>query len=341
MVKNAPTLSHFWLRAGRFLRLLNAYAGRRTRAGHPPFTLIVEPTNFCNLNCRMCFQSGMRRPRGFLELNTARAIAEQARELDVRHVQFAFGGEPTLHPELPELIDIFQQQGLRVELFTNAVKLDAALAERLLDAQLAMINFSVDGFDAATYGAIRPPADFDQVLENIQRFDALMRRRGTRLPFRRLYVTPQPANLEQLQAGLPERVFGPYVDGYYFNAPNNWTGAVPDQVIGAPPPAVDGRRCMYVWVMMVVAHDGRVLPCPCDYDARCQLGDIHTSTLRELWNGPRLQTLRRMGRLPAAELPEICQACLWRQASNPLRLLFKRATSELRVYRAGGRRGGR
>jgi MoaA/NifB/PqqE/SkfB family radical SAM enzyme len=55
-----------------------------------------------------------------------RRVIDQAAEMGVRTVQF-IGGEPTLHPALPELVRHAMSRALAVEIFTNLVHVIPAL----------------------------------------------------------------------------------------------------------------------------------------------------------------------------------------------------------------------
>jgi len=70
----------------------------------------IFATYRCNLRCRYCntVKSGCARPNGRRDFDFARLL-EVGGELmnqDVRHVHFT-GGEATLVPELPQMIDFF------------------------------------------------------------------------------------------------------------------------------------------------------------------------------------------------------------------------------------------
>lgn len=54
------------------------------------------------------------------------------------------GGEPTLHPALPDLVDRARERGLPVGIATNALRLARPLRERLLRHERVSINVSLD-----------------------------------------------------------------------------------------------------------------------------------------------------------------------------------------------------
>ena len=86
-------------------------------------------TRACNRQCRYCFAQG-----GFL-LNAAAAPASAGVHMSIAALEEAIafvkrshsgvvglmGGEPGLHPELPEIVDRLLDAGLRIRLFTGGV----------------------------------------------------------------------------------------------------------------------------------------------------------------------------------------------------------------------------
>ena len=96
---------------------------------------ILEVGDYCNLRCPVCYaDSGPERP-GFHDLATIErmldAIVANEGEPDVVQVS---GGEPTLHPQLFEILDAARRRPIRhLMLNTNGVRIanEAGFAERL------------------------------------------------------------------------------------------------------------------------------------------------------------------------------------------------------------------
>lgn len=83
--------------------------------------LWAELTGKCQLNCRHCYAaSGPSGTSGAMTSSDWIRVFGQANELGVEMVQF-IGGEPTLYPDLPQLVEHALGHGLVVEVFTNLV----------------------------------------------------------------------------------------------------------------------------------------------------------------------------------------------------------------------------
>ncbi|HNP88853.1 MAG TPA: radical SAM protein [Kouleothrix sp.] len=122
---------------------------------------IIEVNQACNLDCPLCFAgSGTHLAQGGFELTRAQVefMLDRfvAAEGNPEVLQFS-GGEPTLHPQLIEFVELAQAKGITyVMINTNGIKI--ARDDKLL-AELARVKPQIylqfDGFDPATNLALR------------------------------------------------------------------------------------------------------------------------------------------------------------------------------------------
>lgn len=66
--------------------------------------------------------------------------------------------------------------------------------------------------------------------------------------------------------------------------------------------------CSHMWSTVVIAWDGRVVPCCFDYDAVMTMGDLKTQTLEEIWNGEPYRKLRAAELAGTNDSP-LCRNC--------------------------------
>jgi MoaA/NifB/PqqE/SkfB family radical SAM enzyme len=89
--------------------------GGRTRL------LWLDLTRRCQLECGHCYNdSGPKGTHGSMEREDWLGVLAQAAESGIAGVQF-IGGEPTLHPDFPELVGHALDLGLDVEVYSNLV----------------------------------------------------------------------------------------------------------------------------------------------------------------------------------------------------------------------------
>jgi radical SAM protein with 4Fe4S-binding SPASM domain len=144
-----------------------APAVRRTPFGsHPrelPVLSEIALTYRCQNRCTFCYASAPERGRRVPEMRTEEvrhildAIVDDAR---VPTVSFT-GGEPTLRPDLPELIAYAKQRGLRTNLITNGRRCAAnGYVELLAVSGLDSAQVSLEAADPAVHASVagRPGA---------------------------------------------------------------------------------------------------------------------------------------------------------------------------------------
>lgn len=140
------------------------------QTGQPMRRLEFHITYHCPEKCTFCSEE--HRMDAYNEFpvtfgRVARVLRENAQR-GVESVHFT-GGEPTIHPQFVEILQLAKKLGLRTSIGTIGTRLsDAAFADRampFLDEAL----FSLHGPDAATHDALtRRKGSFDRLMRAIE-----------------------------------------------------------------------------------------------------------------------------------------------------------------------------
>ena len=116
----------------------------------------IAITYRCNLKCKFCYAgcncTGRPSPNE-KEMTTSEIktlIDKIVDDAKVPSISFT-GGEPTLRPELPELIRHAKKRGMWVNLITNGVNIDRDYAAKLADSGLNSAQVSIEGVTAQTH----------------------------------------------------------------------------------------------------------------------------------------------------------------------------------------------
>lgn len=301
------------------LRLAQMGLGYWTRAlkpGYKPIRMWVEPTNTCNLKCAMCPQSsGEKFKRGFMELALFKKIIDEAKTF-VYDMNLHHTGESLLHPDIVEMIRYAKQAGIYTRLHTNATLLNEEKARGILESGLDFLSFSFDGFEKETYENIRRGANFEQTLNNILNFLRLKQSQGKQRPFTVFEVinfsgkpvgSPEELAFRQQFEGLP-------LDKFVLKAPHNWGGTYGAD--GQPLHPEKYCACTFPWYALVVFWNGNVSPCPQDFFNNLCLGNAGEASLRDIWHGTPLVTLREKMKRKTYQDLHPCVTCdlLYRDA---------------------------
>ncbi len=144
--------------------------GLRRGAEEFPLMVVISIIYPCNFGCPNCpYTDANSELRKFYRANDAdllpvelwNKMADDCGEYGA-WMRCTGGGEPMLHPAMVEMIEYAKEKGARVWLNTNGSmfgpsrKLRTRL-ERIVRANIDLIEFSMDAGDAETYSIVRPP----------------------------------------------------------------------------------------------------------------------------------------------------------------------------------------
>jgi hypothetical protein len=90
----------------------------------------------CNIACEGCYNTSARFIKPFDQIKRELDLMMSVRRLQTVSLT---GGEPTLHPELPEIIQYAKSKELRVALLTNGLLIEADYLGRLRQAGLDIV----------------------------------------------------------------------------------------------------------------------------------------------------------------------------------------------------------
>jgi len=130
-------------------------------------------TEGCNLCCRHCWiaptyiEEGAE--AGYLSIDLLEQAIEEGLPLGLKRARVT-GGEPLLHPEFPQVVDLLDRKGMVFSLETNGTLIDQPCAEYLAKAgTLKNISISLDGAKVETHDRHRGVAgSFDKACRGIR-----------------------------------------------------------------------------------------------------------------------------------------------------------------------------
>lgn len=106
--------------------------------------IYIEISNVCNLECDFCPRT-QRKPE-FMTIETFSEILDQIKDY-TNYIYFHVKGEPLIHPEIGNFLDISYNKGFKVNITTNGTLINQVKDELLMKPALRQINFSLHSFD--------------------------------------------------------------------------------------------------------------------------------------------------------------------------------------------------
>lgn len=146
-------------------------------------TLQVEPTNACNLDCRICMRRNLERPTSFLSLDDFKRVLDSG---NFRYVGLLGWGEPLLNLQLFEMIRYAESKGVSTSVTTNGTLIVDNI-EDIFSSGLREIAFGI--YDKEL---------FRQSLSQIEELIREKSRRDSKIPKTYLDITIYKENLAQI-----------------------------------------------------------------------------------------------------------------------------------------------
>jgi len=288
-----------------------------------PFILTVEPSSLCNLRCPQCATGAGRLTRnvGLLKRAHFERLLEEIGD-DVMVLLLFNQGEPFLHPELMDFIEIARRKKIYVSLSTNGHFFSADTAQRLIEVEPDMIIISLDGADRATYEKYRCGGDFNEVVHGIGRLVAAKKASGKRSPeiaIQFLVLKHNASQIEQVRKlaksfgiqrlllktaqvedAAAASVFLPETDAYCRYHIENGR---------LTPKANLNKSCSRLWTSAVVLSDGAIVPCCFDKKGEYVFGHLSAATsFTHIWRSSGYRQFREEN-LHRRKSIEICTNC--------------------------------
>jgi hopanoid biosynthesis associated radical SAM protein HpnH len=130
-----------------------------------PFVLMLEPLYTCNLACIGC---AIERHTGKLKDRLPVETCLQAVEDSGAPIVSICGGEPTVYPELPELINGIIERKRHIYLCTNALLMDKNVFGKISPNKRLTVNVHLDGMRETHDYVCAKEGVFDKAVEMIE-----------------------------------------------------------------------------------------------------------------------------------------------------------------------------
>lgn len=294
--------------------LITAHHGNRVIHHSDPLPkfFTIETVLGCNLKCPECAIGGgfIDRRKGVMRLPQFRLLFDKVKP----HCQYLFPhlwGEPTLNPDLARMI-AYAIQHTRVNISTNAVRLQPKQIDELIVAGPTDLIVSVDGVSQGVYEQYRRKGDVEKAKANIRLLQEANMRHGGRVK-----IIPQFIVFEHNKHEM--RPFKDYCNALglevHFKAPYTRKGdrVQPTEIAQYRRPEFETLGELQVAMAecsaprndMVVLLDGSVVVCCHDYNGVTTMGNLFDQTVEEIWHSEKYRQFRHQ--VMSGKAPQYCQ----------------------------------
>ena len=271
-----------------------------------PLTLMLEPTNYCNLNCPLCpTGTGLlkRKKENLSFLKFKKIIDELGPE--IIHLRLWNWGEPLLNPEFYKMVEYAKKFKIFVNTSTNSFFLTKENAKKIVDSGLDELIVSLDGASEKTYRKYRKAGSFAKVIGAIKTLVEEKEKQETNLPRIKLQFIIMRHNEHEIKKILKiakdlgvDELFFKTVGVMDINVKEDIKKYLPlnaeySRYLESGELKMQRNMCDYLWSEATINVDGSVVPCCRDAQNKYVLGNIFKQKFREIWNNKKYIEFRK------------------------------------------------
>ena len=184
---------------GNFFPKMRPAPEKLTATKSRPFRAVqIEVTSRCSTGCVFCPHDALSDHwvEGDIPLGLYGKFIVPY--LDLFELVYLQGwGEPMLHPDLWDMLNMAQEKGCHTGFTTNGSWLEGEQNKRLLDMGVDMISVSFAGTAASVHESLRTNSKFPALCQNFENLANLKKQRECDLPWLELHFLMTRANLNE------------------------------------------------------------------------------------------------------------------------------------------------
>ena len=160
-----------------------------------PRRLVLELTNACNLNCVMCGRNAADFKLTSFNMDIFRSLEPLFDTIE--EVTLMGWGEPTIHPNFLEMLEIINKHSARKYFCTNGMTLDK-IKNAIFDYKVDVFAVSLDGATYETNKKIRRGSDLNKIVANLKEIVKIKKERNLTYPYINFVFCAMKSNIEEL-----------------------------------------------------------------------------------------------------------------------------------------------
>jgi MoaA/NifB/PqqE/SkfB family radical SAM enzyme len=262
-----------------------------------PRYLQIETTIVCQATCWFCPQKKATRRPLFMDMQVVDKILDETRGLEITYRPFILN-EPFADKRMPEIVKkIKSDSTARVEFNSNGELVNPVVAEKLFEAGVDTMRFSVDGITKKTFDETRG-INFDKVYAHVGNFvkRAQELNHHVKIEVRMIRLPGTEDEQKEFQKYWTDKGAKVVFTDLYSYPWEAQTEAV-------------NKPCLKILDETYIYVDGRVTLCCWDSAERAVVGDVKTENLMDIWNGEKLRAYRELLAVGHRDKIHLCSRC--------------------------------
>ncbi len=286
-----------------------------------PFIINIDPSDKCNFQCKFCptgdrelMKKTVGRNFGCLDFSLYKKIIDDLQEFEqqIKVIRLYKDGEPLLHPRFADMVAYAKQSPSvdRVDTTTNATLLRPELSKKIIDAGLDRINISIEGVNAQQYKEFsNATIQYEKLVENIAFFYEHRKQCE-------MIVKINGDIISEEEKELFLQTFGNITDGIFIESIMDcWPTFEQKNVEVNQERGIYGQEitevltCPYPFYSFSINSNGTASICFLDWHRSLMIGDVNTSSVKDLWQGQAMREYQMMFLRGERKGHPICAEC--------------------------------
>lgn len=281
------------------------------RVENPPIpkTLLIDLCNGCNHECIFCMNRFMTRQVTRMPHELFSKIIDQARAMGVEELGLYATGEPFMHTYLERFVKEAKDKGFRyVYISTNGALVGHKRLQKVLDAGLDSIKFSINAGSRETYGLIHGYDEWDKVIDNVRFVSDYRKEKNLNIS---LFISSVVTDITSSEKEEFRETFGEISDEIMFVNCDNQQGYMLANEGGLYSHSSENlpTSCNLPFNRLHVTSEGYLSLCCVDYQNYLAVADLNKVDLYDAWNNDHFISIRKK-HIEDKLMGTLCENCL-------------------------------
>ena len=279
-----------------------------------PSMILLDITNVCNLKCIHCPQPLLQNKKDFkvnhLPLTLLMKLVDELSTSDYPSLlRFLGDGEPMLHPNIIEMIEIAKSKTKCVlNLTTNGIFLTPEKTDKLLEIGIDIIDVSIDALTKKTYEKIRKGGSFETLMFNLFYLLNKINKIKSKTKIIVSFIKQNENNFELESFISYWETLVNYVIIRNLHSANNLIKKE-ESILRNNLSQTDRYPCPHLWKRLHIDFKGNVKFCATDWGIGSIIGNIKNKSLSSIWRSESMNDLRKSHMNNAIKDDSICNKC--------------------------------
>ena len=254
--------------------------------------IYIEITNICNLNCKFCPDTN--RTKKNMTANEFKEIISKIHKY-TNMVCLHVKGEPLMHPELENILEILDNYNLKANITTNGTLINKNADILKNSKAIKQINFSIHSItqnksmqDEYLNNIFKIVVELPKTVNVSYRLWNISELKQNQINTDIIKQIEKQYNLTNLQDKLKENEFYKIDDNVFINQDTEFTW--PD-INGEP--IIENGRCLALKEQIAILVDGTVVPCCLDNNGDIPLGNVLEDSFESILDNEFSKRIKR------------------------------------------------